>query len=122
MSTKSLGSSGSEPGGRFLQRTTGVPRAWVSLARWKTGLGRFDYLMDERPFADMHPDETLKGPSEPFTRLGLWAHMATLIEVFSPIQELNWRAANSEGLHPDQIEQDTYKVAQLLDTWKRELP
>jgi hypothetical protein len=48
--------------------------------------------------------------------------MATLIEVFSPIQELNWRAANSEGLHPDQIEQETYELAHLLDNWERGLP
>lgn len=78
--------------------------------------------MDERLFADMNPDETLEDPREPYERPGLWAHMATLTEVFSPIQELNWRAANKEGLHPDQIEQDTYELAELLDNWERGLP
>ncbi|GLI81665.1 hypothetical protein PoHVEF18_010052 [Penicillium ochrochloron] len=67
--------------------------------------------MDERLFAEMNPDETLEDLREPYERPGLWAHMATLIEVFSPIQELNWRAANNEGLHPDQIEQDTTWLA-----------
>ncbi|KUL92275.1 hypothetical protein ZTR_02401 [Talaromyces verruculosus] len=78
--------------------------------------------MEERLFADMDPDEPLTGPNEPCKSPGLWAHMATLIEVFSPIQELNWRAANSEGLHPDQIEEDTYQLAQLLDNWEMSLP
>ncbi|KAJ5390995.1 uncharacterized protein N7496_002063 [Penicillium cataractarum] len=78
--------------------------------------------MDERLFADMDPDERLHGPGEPCQSPGLWAHMATLIEVFSPIQELNWNVANSKGLHLDQTEQDTYRLAQLLDTWENALP
>lgn len=78
--------------------------------------------MEERLFADMDPDEPLMGSNEPCKSPGLWAHMATLLEVFSPIQELNWRAANSEGLHPDQIEEDTYQLAQLLDNWEMSLP
>jgi hypothetical protein len=77
--------------------------------------------MDERQFADMTPDEPLNDPTAPCGSPGLWAHMATLIEVFSPIQELNWRAANSEGLHPDQIERDTGRLAQQLDDWQSRL-
>lgn len=78
--------------------------------------------MDERMFADMDPDELLKDPNMPCQSPGLWAHMATLIEVFSPIQEVNWRAASSEELHPDRIEQDTDHLAQLLDNWESRLP
>lgn len=48
--------------------------------------------------------------------------MAALIEVFSPIQELNWRAANSEGLHPYQVEEDTYHLTRLLDNGEMSLP
>lgn len=78
--------------------------------------------MDERLFADMNIDEPLNDPKGPCKSPGLWAHMATLIELFSPIQELNWRAANSEGLQPDQIEQDTDRLARLLDHWEIALP
>ncbi|GIJ81572.1 hypothetical protein Asppvi_000071 [Aspergillus pseudoviridinutans] len=78
--------------------------------------------MDERLFADMTPDEPFYDLTAPCRSPGLWAHMATLTEVFSPIQELNWRAANSEGLHPDQIEQDTDRLAQQLDDWQSRLP
>ncbi|KAJ5613447.1 hypothetical protein N7510_006641 [Penicillium lagena] len=78
--------------------------------------------MDENLFADMDPDEPLIDQNEPCKSPGLWAHMATLIEVFSPIQELNWRVANCEGLHPDQIEQDTDHLARLLDDWQNRLP
>lgn len=78
--------------------------------------------MDERLFADMASDEPLNDSTGPCKSPGLWAHMATLIEVFSPIQELNWRAANSEGLQPDQIEQDTDHLAQQLDYWQSSLP
>lgn len=78
--------------------------------------------MDEELFADMDPSEPLIDPNEPCKSPGLWAHMATLIEVFSPIQELNWRAANGEGLHPDRIEQDVDHLARLLDDWQDRLP
>jgi hypothetical protein len=78
--------------------------------------------MDECLFAKMDPDEPLGDPNEPSKRLGLWAHMATLIEVFSPIQDLNWHAINSEEIYQVQIEQDTYHLAQRLDNWKDSLP
>jgi hypothetical protein len=70
----------------------------------------------------MDADESLTDPNEPGKSPGLWAHMATLIEVFSPIQELNWRTANSEGLNPDQIEENTYHLSQRLDNWEMSLP
>lgn len=78
--------------------------------------------MDEHLFADMATDEPLHDLTEPCKSPGLWAHMATLIEVFGPIQELNWSAANSEGLHPDQIEQGVDRLAQQLDDWQNKLP
>jgi hypothetical protein len=78
--------------------------------------------MDEHLFADMATNEPLHDPTEPGKSPGLWAHMATLIEVFGPIQELNWRAANSEGLNPDQIEQDVDHLAHQLDDWQSTLP
>jgi hypothetical protein len=80
--------------------------------------------MKEHLFAEVDPDEPLRNPNEPCRSPGLWAHMATLIELFSPIQELNRRAVNGdgEGLHPDQIEKDTYHLARLLDNWEMGLP
>lgn len=82
-------------------------------------------LMDDRLFDKMDPEEPRrKDPSgHPCENPGLWSYMSTLMEVFAPIQELNWRAANStEFLHPDQMEQDTDMLYQRLQKWEESLP
>ncbi|KAH8692576.1 hypothetical protein BGW36DRAFT_436274 [Talaromyces proteolyticus] len=77
--------------------------------------------MDECRFAEMAPDQPLHEPYLDLD-LGLWAYMATLIELFGPIQEFNWRAVNGEVLLQDQLEQDTDRLAQRLDDWQDRLP
>ncbi|KAF7622601.1 hypothetical protein F9C07_2286862 [Aspergillus flavus] len=78
--------------------------------------------MDENIFAGMAPEEALQDLNEPCQNPGLWAHMATLHEIFGPIQELNWLAATNKELQPSQMELDTENLAQLLDDWQKALP
>lgn len=78
--------------------------------------------MDENIFAGMAPEEALQDLNEPCQNPGLWAHMATLHEIFGPIQELNWLAATNKELQPSQMELDTENLAQRLDDWQKALP
>ncbi|KAE8414548.1 hypothetical protein BDV36DRAFT_311748 [Aspergillus pseudocaelatus] len=78
--------------------------------------------MDETLFTGMDPDAVLHHPNEPCKSPGLWAHMATLHEIFGPIQELNWLVATNKELQPNRMEQDVEDLAQRLDGWEKILP
>ncbi|KAJ5449467.1 uncharacterized protein N7458_005916 [Penicillium daleae] len=77
--------------------------------------------MDEQLFSTLTPDQPLS-VWQSCEIPGLWAHMVTLVELFAPIQELNWRVAHGESLQQGQIDHNTEQLAQQLDTWLEKLP
>lgn len=78
-------------------------------------------LMDDCSFDKLSPDEPRRAAAAG-DKPGLWFYMATLTEVFAPIQELNRRATKDADLDPAQIEQDTSDLAQRLQSWEQDLP
>lgn len=62
--------------------------------------------MDEVDFASLAPDQVQLGSSR---RLGLWAWMVTLMQLFKPIMELNWRIVERTIGHTD-LEKEVKRI------------
>ncbi|KIM99716.1 hypothetical protein OIDMADRAFT_126100 [Oidiodendron maius Zn] len=74
--------------------------------------------MDESIFHSLAiGKESLGGPH----KLGLWAHMITLVDLFGPIQDLNRRIVQ-EDLEDNEIDRCAYDISQRIEDWEKTLP
>ncbi|KAK2812625.1 hypothetical protein FQN50_001271 [Emmonsiellopsis sp. PD_5] len=85
----------------------------------KTFPGQTDLPMDESIFHRLPADQDgfLDVPWKP----GLWAHMITLVKIFAPIQDLNYRIVK-EDLDDITAERCTMDLAHQLHVWEEILP
>lgn len=74
--------------------------------------------VDEFYFQRMEPD--FQGLSEPVGP-GLWAHMITLVDIFTSVQDLNRRLVE-EHVEVDILEQAVSQLAGAFDAWIESLP
>lgn len=74
--------------------------------------------MDEATFGSLSPDE--QQPPMPW-QPGLWAHMISLVRLFSPIQDLNRRSAK-DTIKPDELEREVASLSRQLEIWEWKLP
>lgn len=76
--------------------------------------------MDELDFASLAPDQTVLGTTP--RRLGLWARMVTLVQLSSPVMELNRRAAERTPVAPEELHATVRRVEQQFQEWLDSLP
>jgi hypothetical protein len=97
---------------RWCSSGLGLPRQIHGIER------STDLPIDECIFHALPGDQrTLSTP----WKLGLWAHMITLVDLFGPIQDLNRRIVQ-EDLADSEINTLAYNLSQKLDAWEDMLP
>ncbi|RFU26107.1 hypothetical protein B7463_g10228, partial [Scytalidium lignicola] len=97
--------------------------------RWySSGLGLSRQIQDCERSTDLPMDESifyglrinqpaLDSPWKP----GLWAHMITLVGLFGPIQDLNFRIVQQD-LEDSEIDRCVHDLSQKVDSWEEMLP
>lgn len=75
--------------------------------------------MDELAFATLVPEQhSLETPR----KLGLWAHMVTLVRLSGPVMELNRQVADSASVSPEELDANVRRIEQQLQNWLDSLP
>lgn len=75
--------------------------------------------MDELAFATLVPEQhSLETPR----KLGLWAHMVTLVQLSGPVMELNRRIAERPSGTPEELDATVRRIEQQLQVWLDSLP
>lgn len=75
--------------------------------------------MDELAFASLVPDQA--GVETP-RKLGLWAHMVTLVRLSGPVMELNRRIAKPASVSAGELDAAVRGIEQQLQSWLDSLP
>ncbi|KAM5362598.1 hypothetical protein ACJA88_013955 [Fusarium oxysporum] len=77
-----------------------------------------DLPMHEPIFESLSPDETkLNLPWQP----GLWAHKISLVRLFGPIKDLNYRSVYG-NIDDEEIHSNVASLSKLLDDWEWTIP
>jgi hypothetical protein len=77
-----------------------------------------DLPVDEYVFQNLTSEQQQDNPSP--LRLGLWAYMITLVEIFGPVQDLNRRLIEENDRDEDS-DRSVQELSKQLDLWQESL-